>query len=247
MGTILASQSQADSATTTTPAYGFNADDVVTATVTNGAPPPNQFCQVALQVSADGINWKAAETKWAGGQANFTYICKYELADYVALAQQYGLAAWAQFRLVFSGNVGAAVTIAATDADPGELAVVPLTATSATTGGAVGVWTPPGGQAVIVTRVIIYVITASTGAANVNAGQGSSATTSYTNLIPATSVHTSGSTIDSVTTQIQAATAAESGLLNLAVLVPAGNVVTFTGSATTVGMVATAYIFYLEP
>jgi hypothetical protein len=128
-----------------------------------------------------------------------------------------------------------------------NIAVVPLTATSATTGGAVGTWQPPEAANILITRVFLYVNTASTGAANVSVGQGSSPTTSYTNLVPATSVHTSASTIDSLTTQIQAATGAESGLSNLVVLMPTGNFVTFTGSATTAGMVATAFIEYLVP
>jgi hypothetical protein len=128
-----------------------------------------------------------------------------------------------------------------------NIAVVPLTATSATTGGAVGDWQPPEGVEVLLLRAYILVTTASTGAANLSVGQASSATTSATNLIPATSVHTTGAVIDSFTAQIQAATAAESALSPLLVPMPVGNFVTFTGSASTAGMVATAYIEYLVP
>ena len=124
---------------------------------------------------------------------------------------------------------------------------MPLTATTSTTGGALGTWQPAEGVVVMVTRLIIVVTTASTGAANVTAGVGSSATTSYTNLIPATSVHTTGSVIDSFTTQIQAATAAESGLVNLVQYMPVADYITFTGSASTAGMAATAYIEYFVP
>lgn len=244
MGTILAPTSQADSATTTTPGYAFAPDDIITALVANGAPP-NQFCQVQLQLF-DGANWHAVDTRWAGGEAGLTYVQKFELADYVQLAQVYGITAWQQFRLYFTGNVGAAVTISATDADPVEMAVVPLTPTTLTTGGAVGVWTPPGGQPVIITRIVVDVTVPSTGAANVNAGVGTSPTTSYSNILPASAVNAAG-VVDSVTASIRAASANEAALQSLAVLVPAGNVVTFTGSASTVGMTATAYIEYIKP
>ena len=128
-----------------------------------------------------------------------------------------------------------------------NIAVVPLVATTLTTGGAVATWQPGEATGVLLLRAYIYVTTASTGVANVNVGQGASATTSYTNLIPATSVHTTGATIDSITTQIIAATAAESGISNLVVFMAAGNYVTVTGSATTAGMVATLYIEYIVP
>lgn len=126
-------------------------------------------------------------------------------------------------------------------------AVIPLTATTVTTGGGMGSWQPVEGGPVVITRCVVYVATASTGAANVSAGETTTATTSSTNLINAASVHTTGSTIDNITNQVQTATAAESGLIQTAVLMPAGNFVTFTGSASTAGLVATAYVEYFKP
>lgn len=122
-----------------------------------------------------------------------------------------------------------------------------LTATTATTGGAVGSWTPVEGAPIIITRAMVYVATASTGAANLSVGVGASATTSATNLIAATSAHTSSSVLDSFTSQIVAATAAESGIVTLAQILTAGQYVTVTGSASTAGMVATLYVWYFRP
>ena len=127
------------------------------------------------------------------------------------------------------------------------VAVVPLVATTLTSGGAVGTWQPTEGGPVIISRLFIVVTTASTGAANVNAGYGTSATTSYSQLVPATSVHTTGSVIDSIRTNIIAATAAESGFVGGSVYLPSADYVTFTGSASTAGMVANAYIAYFKP
>ena len=257
MGTILASSSQAAAATTTTAAFAFDANDTVMTGCTIGASPPNSQCQCTLQLSLNGTTWFNADTRTYGVEPNNTYWQTFNLSDYVgalvggspnAIALANSATPWQQFRLFFSGNDTQAVTIVAIDSDVLEMATIALTATTATTGGALGTWQPPGGASVvIIDRAIVYVATASTGAANITVGQGSSATTSYTNLIPATSVHTSGSVIDSYTTQIIAATAAESGIADLAVIVPAGNYVTFTGSASTAGMVATAYLRYLKP
>jgi hypothetical protein len=120
-------------------------------------------------------------------------------------------------------------------------AVVPLAGVTATTGGGIATWQPTEGGPIILTRVLIYITTVSTGAANLSVGQGSSKTTSYTNLITASSVASGGTNpLDSLTLQV-AATAA------LALLMPAANFVTFSGSASTAGLVATAYIFYLKP
>src|SRR6185437_11286224 len=105
---------------------------------------------------------------WFGGQASYTYLARFELADYVILAQQYGYAAWTQLRLVFAGNVGAAVTISASDADPIEVATVTLTGVVATTGGAVGSWQPPGGGPVVIANLQIYCTASSTDAANIS-------------------------------------------------------------------------------
>ena len=47
--------------------------------------------------------------------------------------------------------------------------------------------------------------------------------------------------------KVQAATAGESGLANLAVTLSGTQAVTFTGSASTAGLAAVAYIEYFKP
>ena len=78
---------------------------------------------------------------------------------------------------------------------------------------------------VITHELYIVVTTASTGVASVNAGYGVSNTTSYSQLIPATSVHTSASVIDSISTNIIAATGAESGFVGGSVYLPSADYV----------------------
>jgi hypothetical protein len=119
--------------------------------------------------------------------------------------------------------------------------VAQLAGVAATTGGGIATWQPASGLTVIIRRCLIYISTPSTGAANLSVGVGSSATTSYTNLITASSVASGGTNpLDSLTLQT-AASAAQ------ALLMTAGNFVTFSGSATTVGMVAEALIEYWQP
>ena len=127
-------------------------------------------------------------------------------------------------------------------------AVVPLVAATVTTGGAMGTWQPAEGGPIIICRAMVLISTIATGAANISIGQGSSATTSYTNLIAATSIHseTAPYVIDSWTTQIIAATAAESGIVPLCVVMPAANFVTATASATAAGFVGTLYVWYFK-
>jgi hypothetical protein len=127
-------------------------------------------------------------------------------------------------------------------------ALVAVTGVTATTGGALGTWQPAEGGPVIIEYVAFLITTVSTGAANISIGQGTSATTSYTNLIAATSVHseTAPYVIDSYTTQIIAATAAESAISPLFVVLPAANFVTITGSATTAGLVGQLFIKYFK-
>ena len=119
-------------------------------------------------------------------------------------------------------------------------AVISLPGVAATTGGGIATWQPPEGGPVILLRCIVNVTVVSTGAANLSVGTGSSATTSYTNLITASDVHTAVITLDSLT--LQAVVPA-----NQALLMPAANFVTFSGSGSTVGMVASALIEYWKP
>ena len=116
---------------------------------------------------------------------------------------------------------------------------VSLVGVASTSGGGLGAWQPASGHTVVIRRAIVYVSQASTGAANLTAGVGASATTSYTNLITATSVAATG-IIDSITNEITA-------VGPVAVLMTSGQFLTFSGSATTAGLIGKALIEYWDP
>lgn len=247
MSTLLASTSQAAAATTTTSSFPFDSAALVTATNVNGSPGPVQGNMVALQLSTDNVNWTEVDRRLFTMGAGVTDIELFWLANYAgntAMATMSGYnatAVWSNYRLVFSGNQTNAVTVSATTSQGRAVAVVPLVGTTATTGGAIGSWTPPmGGTGIIIERCIANVTTKSTGAANLSAGVAANATTSATNLITASAVGSAAVLLDSLTLQV-AATAA------LALLMTANQSVTFTGSASTAGLVGTAYIEYLLP
>ena len=101
-----------------------------------------------------------------------------------------------------------------------------LTATTVTTGGAVGSFLNPLGGILLVTAVYLYVATQSTGAANLAIGYGTSPITSYTQYFSAQAVGSAG--------VFQYATAT---------LLPAADYITVTGSASTAGMVAELLVF----
>lgn len=115
---------------------------------------------------------------------------------------------------------------------------VALTATSATTGGAVASIANPEGQRVIITRCVLDIQTGSSGAASVDVGVGSSASTSYDNLIDGCSVATAGS-FDNFATNGQAGTNGKSTQVWAS-----SSYVTVTGSATTAGLVGFIMIHY---
>ncbi len=71
-----------------------------------------------------------------------------------------------------------------------HLSVQPLAGVVATTGGAVLAFTPPEGLPILVTRVSLYVITKSTGAATLNIGVAADGVTSANNLITACDIGT---------------------------------------------------------
>jgi hypothetical protein len=121
-----------------------------------------------------------------------------------------------------------------------NIAVVALTATTATTGGAVGSWTPPEGAPVMITRAWIYVATKSTGAATVDVGVAANATTSNDTLIDGADVGTASNVVkDNISD------ASTNGLSRA--LLTGVQYVTFTGLADTTGMVATGFVEYLKP
>ena len=118
-------------------------------------------------------------------------------------------------------------------------AQIPLTATTATTGGAVASWYNPEGDALIVISAILDIATKSTGAANLGVGYGSSATGSYTSIFAAQNVGTSAGVFQ--------APGAVATTVNtpMCVKVPTANYITATGSASTAGLIGNLYVTYV--
>jgi len=117
-----------------------------------------------------------------------------------------------------------------------KIAKVTMNGVAATTGGALLSWANPENVAIIVDRFQVDVTTKSTGAANFSAGAGTGATTSYDNLI---TLYAIGGTEKVIDNHVDGST---NGKFNQKVAV--GSYITGTGSATTAGLVATAYIHY---
>lgn len=113
---------------------------------------------------------------------------------------------------------------------------VALTATTATTGGAVASIANPEGETVLITSAVLYVATGA-GSATVDIGVGSGATTSYDTLIDGCSVATAG-VFDNITDKGSNGKSRQ--------LWPATSYVTVTGSGTTAGVVGTLYLTYLR-
>lgn len=141
---------------------------------------------------------------------------------------------------VFGTQAGAAVWRGADGwaLSPIRYEVVSLAGVVSTSGGGIAAWQPSGGFHAVITRCVVYVRIPSTGAANLSVGMGSSSTTSYTNLITATSVAAAG-ILDSITSQTTATAA-------VALDMPISNYVTFSGSASTAGLVGSALIEYWQ-
>lgn len=118
-----------------------------------------------------------------------------------------------------------------------KVAKVALTATSATTGGAVLSWANPEGANIIITRLQIDVTTKSTGAANLSVGVAANGTTSSANLIDTYAI---GGTEKVVDNHVDGSTNGK-----FTQKMTSSQFVTATGSATTAGLVATAYIHYV--
>ena len=114
---------------------------------------------------------------------------------------------------------------------------VALTATTATTGGAVAAIANPEGETLLITNTVLYVATQSTGAASVDIGVAADATTSGDTLIDGKSVATAG-VFD----------ASEDGGTNgrTRQTWDSDEYVTVTGSATTAGLVGYLYLEFLR-
>lgn len=119
---------------------------------------------------------------------------------------------------------------------------IDITGVVATTDGAIGAVKNPEGVDVLVTRSVLYVKTQSSGAANLTCGVGATATTSTSDIINALAVGgATGKYYNGQAVQVTAKTE---------VTAPAvwakDTYINFTGSATTVGLVATLFVEYLR-
>lgn len=112
-----------------------------------------------------------------------------------------------------------------------------LTAVTGTTAGGALSLANPEGVKLLITRLILHITTASTGAATVDAGIAANGTTSADNLIDGKSVATAGA-FDNITDKgTNGKTVKEWG---------ASEHLTITASATLAGMVGYAYIEYIR-
>lgn len=102
--TLQASASNAAGATTTSTALNLTAayGGIIVATVTNGSTAPTGPCSATVNISPDGTTWSQFAQQTAGMVASSVYPMAFELPMSVMYAQ-----------VVFSGNTGSAVTVAA--------------------------------------------------------------------------------------------------------------------------------------
>lgn len=238
MSTILAATSQADSATTTTSVFAFTSAETITATCAcAAATPPSQQCQVILYLSADNLTFYEVDTRWFN--INGTSFQRFHLADYTGLPGNYGLTApWAYYKLKFTGNVGAAVTVSAVFTTQRQFAKVTLAGINGTTAGGLGSWSPPQGGPIFITSMIVAPSANSTGSSTLNAGVAANAATSSAGLINASQLNASANTAIFSGT----GTAATVGAV-----LTGTQAVTFTTNANSSGFAGTAYIEYVSP
>lgn len=239
MGTILASASLADAGTSTSSSFVYNALNKVVCTAANSATaPPSTPAQVSLQLSVDNSTWVTMDTQTFGLAPGVTYYQCFELAKYLDRPNSLN---WKYFRLKFFGNTGAAVTIAATDAEYFNVVAIPIAGVTSTSGGGIAAWAPPEGGPIMITETILYYTTKSTGAANVSIGVAANATTSAANLIDTFAVGTTAGPVMGTNTTDKSTNGKERQLLT------GVQYVTVTGSADTTGLVGTLFVRYFKP
>lgn len=120
-----------------------------------------------------------------------------------------------------------------------KVARVALTATTATTGGAVAAWANPEAGAIIITRTVIDITTVSTGAAALDIGTtATNATTSSDTLLDGADVNAAAGVFDNITDKGTNGKSRQR--------LATGKWVTATGSASTVGMVGSLYVYYVN-
>ena len=116
--------------------------------------------------------------------------------------------------------------------------VIPLTATTATTGGAVAAKLNPEGQTLLITRCVLYTTSFSTGAANLDIGIGANATTSDDTLLDGIAVGTAVKIADNIK---------DKGTEGLERQIwGATQYLTATGSASTAGLAGNIYVEYIR-
>jgi hypothetical protein len=116
--------------------------------------------------------------------------------------------------------------------------VVPLTATTATTGGAVAAAANPEGAELLVLRCILRTTAHSTGAANLDIGIAANATTTNDTLIDGIAVGSAAKIADNIK---------EKGTNGLErQLWGATEFLTATGSASTAGLAGNIYVEYIR-
>ncbi len=115
-----------------------------------------------------------------------------------------------------------------------EAVKIPLTARA--NAGVLGSWQNPSGKALLITERAIHVTTTSTGAATADMGIASTAVTNDTLI--------DGGTLNGLSANTVVQAAGSNGASQR--IVPAGQFVTIFGSADTTGLVADAYITFVE-
>ncbi|MCR4375913.1 MAG: hypothetical protein NUW22_13800 [Acidobacteria bacterium] len=115
---------------------------------------------------------------------------------------------------------------------------VAIAGVAATTGGAIASIANPEGVALVITRAVLSRTTKSTGAAAVNIGVGTGATTSYDNLIDGVAAGAAEGAEDNVTDIGSNGKSRQPW--------PAASFVTVTGESSTAGLVGTLYLEYVR-
>lgn len=119
---------------------------------------------------------------------------------------------------------------------------IALTGVAATTDGAIGAVLNPEGVDVLITRSILYVATNSTGAANLSTGVAATSTTAASDIINALAMGAAaGKYYNGQAIQVSAKTE-----VTAPAVWSSTKYINFTGSASTVGLVATLYVEYLR-
>jgi hypothetical protein len=113
-----------------------------------------------------------------------------------------------------------------------------LAGSTGTSGGEIGAVLNPEGHALIIARVILYVVTASTGAANINVGVAADANTSDSSLISALAIN--GSIAGYAYNGPAPAAKAQMTVLTGA------QYITCTGSADSTGFVGNLFVQYIH-